>query len=133
MQNTLPEIDEEKGEVICDVCKGKGCMPSEIDSIEVLQSVCWKCQGDGVLDWVSFLTGKPKKKQFYGTSGTGYSMGTSGVALGPTSNATGMSRLMAIGAAKRLADDVDKAILKKITAQADKNILEGVMGPWNIM
>ena len=59
-----PEIDEEYGEVLCDVCKGTGSLPSKIQP-DTVASICWKCQGDGKLDWVSFITGNaPKMYKF---------------------------------------------------------------------
>ena len=72
----LPEIDEDAGEILCDVCEGRGCVASEYDPN--LSSVCWKCQGDGKLDWLSFITGKPVKMSA-SSSGTSGCVGTSGV------------------------------------------------------
>ena len=58
-----PEIDEDAGEVLCDECKGSGCLPITKNP-QTLCSSCWKCKGSGKLDWVSFITGKPSPKKY---------------------------------------------------------------------
>jgi len=60
-----PEIDEDAGEVICDVCKGNGYLLSKLQP-DAVESVCWKCQGDGKVDWLSHIMGKapPEKYTF---------------------------------------------------------------------
>lgn len=78
------KVDKDAGEVLCDVCEGRGCIPctDQEKNFYNSSSICWKCQGDGKLDWLSFVTGKPKKPIYYGSSsifsGTSGFLGTSG-------------------------------------------------------
>jgi len=58
-----PEIDEAAGEILCDVCKGVGNLPSKIQPHNVVLT-CWKCQGSGKLDWVSHIMEKAPPKQY---------------------------------------------------------------------
>ena len=74
MKPQIAKIDESSGEVLCDVCKGTGCLSSKLQP-NTTASICWKCQGDGKLDWLSFITGKPKKKILNGSGYVG--IGTS--------------------------------------------------------
>ena len=78
----LPEIDEDAGEILCDVCEGRGSIPDEYNPN--FSSICWKCQGDGKVDWLSHITGKPVKESYGSsccveTSGTSGSSGTVGM------------------------------------------------------
>jgi len=46
--------------MICNECDGRGYNPKTEDlEKNELQWVCPKCQGDGWVDWISNITGKP--------------------------------------------------------------------------
>jgi hypothetical protein len=54
------KIELKEGEVICSKCKGSGSWPATNVEIESpYWSRCPKCQGDGKLDWIHAITGKP--------------------------------------------------------------------------
>ena len=60
----LKEEDLEAGEVICDVCEGKGYIPDSYWG----RMVCKKCQGACKLDWIERIVGK-KEPEISGYSG----------------------------------------------------------------
>lgn len=80
------KIDKNAGEVLCDICEGEGYIRCKTKSstgilsgdtvIPTKEAVkayvdpppCWKCQGSGKLDWISYITGNPKKPNHYGSS-----------------------------------------------------------------
>jgi hypothetical protein len=51
----------EEGEILCPKCGGKGSLdvPGEPD----LRKICHRCDGNGKMDWVSAVMGKPTKKR----------------------------------------------------------------------
>lgn len=57
----ITEKDLEEGEVICNKCEGGGSWPQKFLEKENPAWVrCPKCQGDGKLDWIHAITGKPE-------------------------------------------------------------------------
>jgi DnaJ-class molecular chaperone len=65
-------IELENGEVFCSKCKGRGLVPnrgrrfpSPMTAAKYL--TCDKCFGDGKLDWIERITGKPKTTMMEGT------------------------------------------------------------------
>lgn len=103
-----PERNElEEDQLVCDKCNGTGCVPSEFSPHE-LASICQKCQGDGWVDWISNITGKPPR-YLYSSSSTSMSLsGTSGC---------GVPTFIADKMAQDLADKIDKDILKTLVEQ----------------
>jgi RecJ-like exonuclease len=96
---TKPERNELKeDQIVCDKCNGTGCVPSEFSPHE-LASVCQKCQGDGWVDWISNITGKPPR-HIYSSSGTSISNVVGGI---PNCVVNKM--------AEELASKIDKEIL----------------------
>ncbi len=66
-ENNLNNIDNleitediDETEMICDKCNGKGVISLELTST-ISTSVCPKCQGDGKVDWISNIMGKPTR------------------------------------------------------------------------
>ena len=109
----LPKIDESLGELLCDECEGRGCLPSEIDDIQTLQSVCWKCQGAGKVDWVSHIMGVAPPSS---ASSSGTSMSSSW----STSGTTGVHDDAIEAAATALAAKIDEEILDSIVNDSNK-------------
>ena len=114
MNNALPEINEELGEVLCDECEGRGCVPKKITKLDQMQSMCWKCQGDGKLDWVSMATGKPTIPMSFGTSGTSFSISTP--VMGNSSS--GMSKII-------------NQCAEHFAQKVDDSIMDAIQYPWN--
>lgn len=113
-KNGLPEIDESLGELLCDECEGRGCLPSKIEDISTMQARCWKCQGDGKVDWVSHITGKPVKPMFHFSSS---SISNSTVAAGTSGN--------------HVHDDMIDAMSKHLADKIDKEIMDNLLNPHN--
>lgn len=102
-----PENHElQENELVCDKCNGTGCIPSEFSPSE-LASRCPKCQGDGWVDWISNITGKPIR-YMYGSSSM--SSGTSG------------TDIICDQMAKEISDQIDKDILETIITQAEQKV-----------
>jgi len=56
----ITENDLEEGEVICNKCEGGGSWPQLfLEETKAAYYRCPKCHGDGKLDWVYAVTGKP--------------------------------------------------------------------------
>ena len=106
MKEGQHELQED--ELVCDKCNGTGCIPSELNPNE-LASLCPKCQGDGYVDWISNITGKPDR----------YSCGSSSVSMSSTSG-YGMA-FIADQMAQDLADKIDKEILESVITEANQN------------
>lgn len=105
-------IDESKGEMLCDECEGRGCIPPEIDSPEIMQEMCWKCQGSGKVDWVSNVMQKPKPQYF----GFGSSSFYNSTATYSTS-----------GNASPLHDDIIDSMAKALAMKIDNEIIDNIM------
>lgn len=103
--NTAENHELEEDQMVCDQCNGTGCIPSEFSPQE-LACRCPKCQGDGWVDWISNITGKPPR-YLYSSSGTSMSS-TSG---------TGIPNFIADKMAQELADKIDKEILATLVEQ----------------
>ncbi len=111
VEDEPPEIDESLGELVCDECGGRGCTINEY----TLSARCWKCQGDGKVDWVSHCTGKPKKPMFdFGSSSFSSSV--------PESVSNGVYDDAIDAMSKQLADSIDKEIIDDITNDSNKYI-----------
>jgi len=103
------EIDESLGELVCDVCGGRGVIPSEITETITYQSICWKCQGDGKVDWVSHITGKPQKPMF------GFASTSSFTASTPN------------GGHSHIYDDAIDAMAHNLAAKIDEEIIDKIL------
>ena len=56
----ITENDLEEGEVICTRCEGGGSWPQKfLEEEKAAYYRCPKCHGDGKLDWIHGVTGKP--------------------------------------------------------------------------
>ncbi len=67
-ENKIDYLDNlDETEMICDKCNGKGIIPPKLNS-NAWPSICTKCQGDGKVDWISNIMGKPRNPQIYDTS-----------------------------------------------------------------
>jgi len=115
------EIDESVGELLCDKCEGRGGTSYNEPSSDVTKPQwirCPKCQGRGKVDWVSHITGVPKKPDMFhfGSSSmySTYSCGTSGVA--------NMHDDIIDAMAQNLAKKIDEEILESIMKGSNKNI-----------
>lgn len=112
------DIDESKGEILCDECNGKGSVPSSPNkNYRVYRELCWKCQGDGKVDWVSNATGKPEKKLkgIFSSSSVSSMSSTSG----PANN---IYNDMIDSLAQNMAAEIDKEILDSLNKQSNKHI-----------
>ena len=96
----------QEGETLCDKCNGTGCISSELNP-NGLASCCSKCQGDGYVDWISNITGKPPKHIY----------GSSSVSMSSTSGFN-IPSFIADQMAQDLADKIDKEILKTVITEA---------------
>ena len=105
-------IDESKGEMLCDECEGRGCIPPEIDSPEIMQEMCWKCQGSGKVDWVSNVMQKPKPRYFEFGSSSFY-------------NSTFTSTSGNASPHDDIIDSMAKALAMKIDNEIIDNIMKG--------
>lgn len=114
LKDKLPEIDESLGELLCDECGGRGCLPPEINDISTLQSVCWKCQGDGKVDWVSHITGKPPRRMF-GFSSSSFSTYAAGTS----------------GSHSHVHDDIVDALAQNLAKKIDEEIMDNLLNPHN--
>ena len=102
-------IDESKGEMLCDECEGRGCIPPEIDSPEIMQEMCWKCQGSGKVDWISNVMQKPKPRYFGFGSSSFY-----GSTFASTSGSASPHDDIIDSMAKALAMKIDEEIIDAI-------------------
>lgn len=83
------------GEVLCPKCHGSGEGHSwEIDEFKITPE-CTHCYGDGKLDWVERVTGKPRRGFDY--------------------------EALTAEMANKLAEEIDKSILEKLKEEADDN------------
>lgn len=75
------EVDEDRGEIICPRCEGRGAIDvARMDgSLTGGTCICDKCWGKGKLDWIEQATGV-EPPNYYGSSGTSGSVGVSGFA-----------------------------------------------------
>ena len=62
---------EEATKIICDKWNGEGIISSRIDDYDPLidedayvASICYKCYGHGVVDWIENIVGKSRPPQF---------------------------------------------------------------------
>lgn len=103
-----PEDHElQEDQLVCDNCNGTGCVPSEFSPTELAMR-CPKCQGDGWVDWISNITGKPIRN-LYGSSSS-MSSGTSG------------TDIICDQMAQDLANKIDKDILDTIISKTEQKI-----------
>jgi hypothetical protein len=56
-----------KGESICSMCEGTGAFPSKLERYDELQRTCPKCNGRGIVDWVTNAMGKPPLPSYTST------------------------------------------------------------------
>jgi hypothetical protein len=60
--------DLEEGEVICNKCEGGGTWPQlfmdEYNDDSAQYYICPKCHGNGKLDWIEKICGKPKNPYY---------------------------------------------------------------------
>ena len=112
-----PEVDESLGEILCDECDGRGCGTPK--GKEKLSVRCWKCQGDGKVDWVSHITGKPQKPMF-GFHSTSSFVGPAGI-IGSNSSSHGIHDDALNAISKSLAEKIDEEILDNIINDSNKH------------
>ena len=105
------DIDESKGEMVCDECEGRGCIPPKINSPEIMQEMCWKCQGSGKVDWVSNIMQKPKPMFGFSSSSSFYG---STFAASTSGNSSPLHDDIIDSMAKALAMKIDNEILDNI-------------------
>ena len=111
-----PEINEDEGEILCDKCEGRGCDPIPPGAQGGMTSVCQKCQGGGKLDWVSFITGKPKPPQFHFSSSS-----TSWSGIGTATSSAFPQKIVDV-MAKKLAEKIDEEIMDNLLNPTNKHI-----------
>ena len=115
-----PEINEDEGEILCNECGGRGSIPiKREEEFGGLTSRCQKCQGEGKLDWVSYIMGKPKPAEFsFSSSSTSSWSGSSGGVNGSSP----VIKKAVDAMAKKLAEDIDKEILDTLINLPNKHV-----------
>lgn len=106
------EIDEDAGELLCDKCEGRGCMPTRVVDESHGQTVCSKCQGRGKVDWISHITGVPAPRE--------YAFSSSSFTYSSTS-----------GNGNHCHDDAVDAMAQVLAANIDKEIMDNLLNPTN--
>jgi DnaJ-class molecular chaperone len=65
-------ITLEEGEEFCEKCKGKGITVVKLKALNMTlfrkPLTCSECLGDGKIDWIEKVTGKPKRAETDGCS-----------------------------------------------------------------
>jgi RecJ-like exonuclease len=107
------QLNKELGEVICDVCKGKGNYPESKYLI-----CCPKCQGKKKLDWCEQIVGVAPKSQEHLTFATYIDEIYNDNFLDMTS----FQQKMIEDISNYMAVKIDKEILASLNADSEHNI-----------
>jgi len=115
-KSEFPFVDEDRGEILCDKCKGSG----RINGTDFYKR-CDKCNGAGKLDWIEVIVGKDKPKEeelnsIYGN-----------IATSACSNVTVMGG-GAIGTMRShiSGDSIDPSFIKGIEKKIREQILKDI-------
>ena len=104
----MPKRELKPGEMICPECKGEG----QLDAGVFIFSVCKKCDGTGIVDWVSVAMQKPDK--FLCEHDDGLLTSSYAVKSYIANTSIDFSEEMKDSIAKIVREQIDKEILSEV-------------------
>lgn len=103
----------------CNICDGKGYEPPHIDNPQIMQSTCWKCMGEGKVDWITLAMNNPPEPPI--DSSASYDFGLSGFTrIGPNG-------IKGFNGTSGIHDDAIDAMAQSLAQKIDEEILDAIM------